>query len=153
MFSFYFHETTWERYRFCEQRYYQFAEYINDQYKSYRSYGVIQLYSLKLFHLNSFTVLKCALKIFFIEYKKTLNKDTLWRVFFWHSSKTLCAKCFFFTWQKVSLLCVFLHSAKSVFAENFFTSDKENFQTIFWSRKWIQMKKFWTTKFMHSTKW
>ena len=82
--------------------------------------------------------------------------------------KAVFAECFFYTRQRASLPSVFFntrqrgslpsvffwHSAKSFFAECYFFFDtrQKKFQSIFWSSKLIQMKKFSTTKLYNSSR-
>ena len=65
----------------------------NDYNKNYLCWWVIQLYSLKFFHLNSFRTSKYALKYIFVEWKKRNSDTRLPSVRKKHSAKELFAEC------------------------------------------------------------
>ena len=72
---------------------------------------------------------------------RALGKDVFVECFFWHSAKRLFAECFFLTLGKEPLYRVL-----------FFYTRQRKFQSIFWSSKLIQMKKFSTTKLYNSSR-
>ena len=65
----------------CEQYYYYYVGWTNDQNKLCRSWEVIQLCSWKVFHLNSFRASKIHSKNWFAEGQKM------------HTAKCLFAEC------------------------------------------------------------
>ena len=59
----------WEKCKICEQHYYHFLRWRNDQNKSCKSWWVVQLSCSWLFDMNSFGVSKCCLNLPFLIFK------------------------------------------------------------------------------------
>ena len=110
----------------------------NDQNKLCRSWEVIQLYSWKVFHLNSFRASKITFKNWFAEGQKKYTRQNaslpsaktkaLGKIHICrvpekrHSAKTHFAGCWKMTLSKIHLCRVLekRHSAKTHFVECFF---------------------------------
>ena len=75
-------------------------------------------------------------------------------VVFWALGKDAFAECFFFdTRQSGSLPSVFFNTRqRGSLPSVFFDTRQRKFQSIFWSSKLIQMKKFLTTKLYNSSR-
>ena len=77
------YKTLWEMCHICEQCHYHFVIWRNDQYKSCRSWWVIQLWYLSLFHLKIIWGTKILFEV----------------VFFWNSKFKLLKLFICIYWQ------------------------------------------------------
>ena len=94
----------WEICKICEQCYYHFLRWRNDQNKSCTSWWVVQLSCSWLFHMKSFGVSKCCLNLPFFEIPNWNGSNRVaWKVFqnkscrFYWDLQLLCSWIFHLT--------------------------------------------------------
>jgi hypothetical protein len=68
-----FHETIWEVYKICEECYYHYIEWANDQNKSCTYWEVMKLCSWKFLNLNYFCQRKVCLNFWNLNFTNDLK--------------------------------------------------------------------------------